>query len=100
MILEKNYYLQKQGFDEKSVFKKHDCEKELFSKKLEFEYFYRKFFVLSYFELKFFVLSAFELKFFLSCQLLNWNFYNVSDFKSTFLQRVSFGIKKLTTRQI
>ena len=33
-------------------------------------------------------------------QILNWNFYNASDFELKFLQRVRFWIKIFTTRQI
>ena len=37
---------------------------------------------------------------FLSCQIPNQNFFVVSVSKSTFLQRVRFGIENITTRQV
>ena len=52
------------------------------------------------FELNIFRFVRFWIKIFSSCQLSNWIFYNVSDFKSIWFQRVSFAIKKFTTRQI
>ena len=42
------------------------------------------------FQLEFFGLVRFWIKIFSPCQILNQNFFDLSDFESTFLQRVRF----------
>ena len=51
-------------------------------------------------EYKMVVKKRFRIKKFNSCQILKQNFYSVSDFKSSFLQRVRFQNKIFTTCQI
>ena len=71
MILKKKNIFKKHNFEEKIIFKKHDFEWKSFCKKHDFD-------------IKFFRLVRFWIKLFTTFQILNENFYNVSDFESIF----------------